>query len=275
MNKHSFIPAALALAIIASASPALALGANLGASAQLGVGASSTGTRAEIKAQIMGDREAKAKTRGDNEIDRRITILTDLDAKVADMAKVSAAGKASVDAMVKAQISALTSLKATIDADSSTSTLKADLQSITQSYRIFMLVVPQGHIAITADKIHTAIDTMSALSAKISARLSEAAGTGIDVSASQAALADAATKLADAGTQADAAVSMTASLKPDNGDASIAASNKTALQGARAKLQAAMKDLQAARADLKTAVEGVKKINASASATASTSASTH
>lgn len=275
MNKYSLIPTAAAVAIIATASPALALGANLGASAQIGVGANSAETHAGVSAQVMGDREAKAKVRGDNEIDRRITILTDLDAKVADMAKVSAAGKASIDAMVKSQISALTSLKASVDADDSTTTLKSDLQSITQSYRIFMLVVPQGHIAVASDRIHAAISTMTALSAKISARLSEAAGTGIDVSASQAALADATTKLADAGTQADAAVSMTASLKPDNGEATVAASNKAALQGARAKLQAAMKDLQAARADLKTAILGVKKINASASATASTSASTH
>jgi len=273
MNKYTLVPAAAALVIMASASPALAARPNLGASVSLGASASSTETRAQIKANIMGEREAKAKARGDKEIDRRISILTDLNAQVASMTKVSDAVKASIDAMVKSQISALTSLKASIDAETSTTTLKSDLQSITQGYRIFMLVVPQAHIAIAADKIHTTIDTITALSTKLSARLSEVSRTGADVSALQTALSDAASKLADAGTQADAAVSMTANLKPDNGDTAVAASNRTALKDARAKLQSAMKDLQAARADLKTVINGIKKINASTSA-ASTSNST-
>lgn len=280
MKNISFAAArATALAALLVATPALALEA--GASARLDVdarlqarGASSTiearqEARAEMRAEKMGEREQKAKDRAHQEIDRRIKMLTELGAKVQGMLKVSDDGKASVDAMVQAQVAALTDLRSRIDTDDSTTTLKADMQSITKSYRIFALVIPQGHIKIAADKIHTTIDSMTALITKLTARLAEAKTTGKDTAAQDAAIVSAQTQLTAAGVAADAAVALTANLQPDNGDKTVADANKKALQDARAKIQEGLKALDTARKDLRSVVTGIKgfKLNAEATTT--------
>lgn len=223
--------------------------------------------RKEARTEKMDQRSEQARERALKEIDRRIKKLTDLDDKTEDMRRVSDAGKASVDAMVQAQVASLTELRARIAAGTSTSTLKTDMESITKSHRIFALVIPQGHIAISTDKIKTTIVSMTALITKIGARLTEAATTGADVSVGQGALADAQAKLTAAGIAADAAVALTANLLPDNGDAAAAAANKQALQDGRAKIKEANDTLKDARALMKTAVDNVKKLNTTASTT--------
>lgn len=279
--KTTTVTASAALAVLLAAAPAFALpiGAQprINAEAGMRIGASTTEARvearAEARAQLLGEREAKAKERGQKEIDRRIQMLTQLNERVQAMLKVSDDGKTSINATVQAQIAALTDLKSRIATDDSTTTLKADMQSITKSYRIFALIIPQGHIAVTADRIHTAIDSMTALIAKLQARIADAAAAGNDTTALSGKIADAQAQLATAGAAADAAVSLTANLQPDNGDKAVMDANKKALQDARAKLQAAMKALDAARKDLKDVVVGLKAFGINANANASSSAS--
>lgn len=277
--------AAGTLATLLAAGPAFALPigaeARLNAEARLRApGATTTAEariearqeqRAQVRAEKLGQREEAAKQRASNEIDRRIKALTQLGDKVGDMRRVSDGGKTSIDAMVQAQVTALNDLKLRIAADDSTTTLKADMQSITTSYRVFALVIPQGHIKVAADKVHTSIDTMTALIAKLTTRLADATTKGEDVVALQARVVSAQAQLAAAGVAADAAVSLTAALNPDNGDKTLADANKKALQDGRAKIQEAMKALQAARADIKAVVDGIKalKLEASASTTIS------
>lgn len=288
MTKTTLTLAA-SLATLALAAPAFALPAGaqarLNAESGLRIGASTTpGARAEAREQQkearteareakMGEREAAAKERAQKEIDRRIQALTQLKDRVQGMKRVSDDGKASVDATVAAQIATLTDLRARIDADDSTTTLKADMQSITKSYRIFALVIPQGHVKVSADKIHTAVDSMTALVAKLEARIGEATTSGADTTALAATLADAKTQLTSAATAADAAVALTASLAPDNGDKTAMDANKKALQDARAKIQAALKALDTARKDLRDIATGLKGLGLGASATGSASAS--
>lgn len=280
MNKHTLATSVGTLATLALATPvfALPIGAQARLDAQAQVGADATTTRAQIRAeaqaQVMGQREEQAKQRAYNEIERRIRVLTELAARVGDMLHVSDSGKTSVNATVQAQIAALTDLRARIEADDATSTLKADMQSITKSYRIFALIIPQGHIQVSADRIHSAADAMTALLAKLSTRLSDAASAGTDVSAEQSLVTSAQGHIADATTAADAAVSLTANLQPDNGDETVAAANKQALKDGRAKIQEALKALQGARTDINALVSGVKKLNASASTESQTDVST-
>lgn len=280
MKTMSITSAGAAVAILTVAAPAFALPvgaeARLNAGAHLGGPASTTvqaraEARADAKAARMGAHEEQAKQRGENEIDRRIRMLTDLNAKVQGMLKVSDSGKTSVDAIVQTQIAALTDLKARIQADDSTTTLKADMQAITKSYRIFALVIPQGHIKVAADKVHTAATNIAAVSGKLATRLSDAATAGKDVASLQLVQSGIAGKLADAIASADAAVSLTANLQPDNGDKTVMASNEAALKDARAKIQTALKTLQGVRADLGTIVKGLKALNVSAEASTTVS----
>ncbi|MBU6388859.1 hypothetical protein KGQ72_03240, partial [Patescibacteria group bacterium] len=116
---------------------------------------------------------------------------------------------------------------------------------------------------------------MTDLGAKIQTRITAAQSAGADVSAFAAVYADMNAKIADAKTQAAAAQAGVSGLTPDQGDKTKATANRNALIAARADLKTATKDLQAARADIKTIVQGLLKLdaNASASATASTTVS--
>ena len=227
--------------------------------------------RQEARTEKMGERETKAKERANKEIDRRINALTKLDEKTDGKKRVSTDGKATIDAMVAAEIASLNDLRARIMADTSTTSLKANMEAISKSHRVFLLIVPQGHISTSADAVKTTAASMTTLITKLAARLTEASTAGKDVAAQQKALADAQSKLATATAAADAAVALTKDLKPDGGDKTIADANKKALEAGRAKIKEANDALKGARADIKTATDGIKKINASATVNATTS----
>ncbi len=205
--------------------------------------------------------QTKSRERALAEIDRRIVSLNKLEARVNDMDRVSASTKASIKATVAAQITYLTDLRAKIVADTDEATLKADIASITKAYRIYMLIIPQGAVLSAADRIHTTATIMSEFGTKLETRIADAKAAGKDVSALESAYTDYKAKLADAHVQADAAVKLTADLKPDNGDQATIDANKKAMTDARAKIDAGRDDLQTARKDADTIVKGLKTFN--------------
>ncbi len=215
--------------------------------------------KTQVKVEVQTERIARGKSHADEEINRRIKALTELKTRVAAMVRVSAAVKATIAAQVDSEISALTSLKAKIDADTEITVLKTDIQSITKSYRIFALIIPEGQIAVMADKIKATADTLSFLGIKLAVRIAAAKTAGKDVTVSEAALADLNVKVADAKVQADAALAITASLTPDNGDEAKFQANKKALMDARVKLRAGEADLKAAHKDAREIVVSLKK----------------
>ncbi|MFM2330766.1 MAG: hypothetical protein RLZZ26_273 [Candidatus Parcubacteria bacterium] len=197
-----------------------------------------------------------AKARADQEITRRVTSLSQAIEHETAMKHLTDSEHSSLQKGLNDQITALTTLKGTIDAETNVAALKTDLQSITKGYRVYMLVLPQSRVVASADRALSIMDLMQTLGTKLQSRLS--ASTSTDMSALQTAYADFQSKLADAGTQANAAITGTASLAPDNGDATIAASNAAALKTARGQVEAATADLKAARADVKTILQGLK-----------------
>lgn len=233
-----------------------------------------TDARAEAKTQATAQRITKAKEQAQKEIDRRIQGLTKMSTRVDGMKRVSATGKTTVSATVQAEIAKLTALKAKVAASTDIETLRADIKSITQSHRIYALIMPQSQIITAADKIVTTADSMTTLSTKLQTRITEAKAAGKDVSAQEAALVAFTAKLADAKVQAAAAISLTSGLTPDNGDNTKAAANRKALMDARAKIKAGNESLRAAYAEAKKVINNVKSIKIEARANATTSAST-
>lgn len=260
-----------ALLTLSTALPAFALDVNVAAKAGARVGSTTVGTKA---AANLSTRIANAKSHAEQEITRRVTSLNALNARIQDMKRLVADQKTAFAATIQTQIVALTALQTKITADADIDTLKTDIKSITESYRIFMLVMPQIQINAAADRIQTTAAALTALSGKLSARITDAQTKGKDVATLQTNLTDMNTRIADANTQATAAITLTASLKPDNGDATVAASNKAALKDARTKLAAARADLEAARKDAGTIVKALKAMHLDAAATSSTSVST-
>lgn len=257
----SFIAAIFGSLLIVSPAFALSVSAAVSANAQTG----STTVSANVQTKIT-----TAKNRGDQEIARRINTLTQLNADVQAMVKVSASEKTAIATEVQTEISNLTSLKAKIDADTTVATLRTDIQSITQEYRIYLLVIPQGRIEVAADKIQTISSNYASLSTTLQGRISQAP-SGTDTTQASAWLSDMNAKVADANTQAEAAVSLVANLQPDQGNAGVEASNKTALQNARADIKIALADLKTARQDAGNIIKAVESWKVSASASSTTS----
>ena len=283
MTKRTFQIAAFLIGA-SLLTPAFAFAVDLGTGAQAQVNtAAQVNTpagNANVNASASAGLSAKSKTaqsRADQEIDRRIQALNDLSARIGSMARVTSSFQQSLSANVQNQISGLTQLKAKIDSDSDDTTLKTDVQSVTQTYRIFALVLPMTRIAAAADREVTITSMMNQLGAKLQARLQAAQQAGANTSSLMAALTDLSNKLSDASSQSQAAVSVSATLTPDNGDQTKMAQNTSALKTARTDIQAGQKDLVAARADIKTIIDGLAKLpipTTSASSTTSTSAQT-
>jgi len=241
MNRIKLILAALVTGTLLV--PALAFAQDANVSITASVNASSTAPHSATLSAAL----TTAKSRADQEITRRITAMNALLTRVNAMTRVDASFKTTLAANIQIQITALTALQATIDSDTTASTLKVEIQSITKSYRIFALVLPQANIGAAADRVQTVSGLMLTLSSKLSSRL--ASSTTTDNASSSAALADANAKIADAQLQATASIGHIAGLQPDNGNKTTMAANTAALKLARADIKVAQQDLAAARKD--------------------------
>ena len=254
---------------------ALGLGASAAVNASVTVGSNTVSAQAGIKAKLEA-RFTNIVTRADQEIARRITALNAISARVNTMVKLSSAEKGSLSANIQTELSSMAALQAKVSADAaanSTSSLLTDVKSITASYRIFALVIPQGAIEAASDRVLTTVDIMNNLGTKLSARIVVAQSAGNNVTATQATMSDFNAKVLDASAQSKAAANEVASLSSDNGNASAMASNTATLKDARAKIVASQKDLIAARADAQTVIKAIAgfKVSATASTTASSS----
>jgi hypothetical protein len=190
------------------------------------------------------------------------------------MQRISADQKTTLTSTIQAQINELATLKAKIDADTDTMTLRTDVLSITKAYRIFALVIPQGALIAAADREEAIVDTMTTLGVKLQARIAADQAAGKDVTAEQTAYADFQAKLADAKVQAQASITEVSGLTPDNGDQTKFQANRTAMKDARSKIQAAQQDFVAARKDAETIVKGLR-VSAHASSTVEASTTEH
>jgi hypothetical protein len=247
------------------------------AATSVGLGASVSGSGAAVSvsaqtrlAAVIGNITTKANA----EITRRINALNALSTRVNAMVKLSTTEKTSLSANIQTQLTAMTTLQTQIAADAAannTSSLKTDIKSITGSYRIFALVIPQGAIEAASDRVLDTQSIMVDLGTKLSTRLSAAQSAGNNVTAAEAAMTDFNAKVSDSNTQATAAASEVAGLTPDNGNATLMASNTATLKDARAKILVGQKDLIAARADAQTIIKALATFKVSANASTSAS----
>ena len=226
---------------------------------------------ASTTVQMSATAMTQAKARADKELTRRTDALVALNARVQAMQKVTVTFKQNLATSIDTQISAFQALNAKIAADTDATTLKAAIQSITESYRVFALVFPQIRIAAAADREVAISAMMVTLGNKLAARIQAVGTAGADVKALGDALTDMSNQISIANTKAQAAVEVSASLSPDNGDKDVMAKNKAALAEARADLNASHTALVAARKDVDTVVKGLKKAEASVQTTASAS----
>ena len=231
------------------------------------------GTASSTGGSNTGGNGERAK--GDAEISGRISSLNSLSAAIQAMVNVSPSDKATIESTISTEISTLTALKNKIDSSTETAAdLLTDVQSITKDYRVYMLVLPQERITASVDAAFTVTSSMQQISTLLAARIAEAQAAGKDMTAALAALSDLNAKVADAHTQASAALAEVVNLVPDQGDATVQASNKAALTDANAKLNIVASDFTAARADISLIEKAVNGIGGPSTGVASSSDAT-
>ena len=199
-------------------------------------------------------RMMNTQNRGDNELNKRVASLYALTARIQGMKKLSDTDKSSLRNDLQQEIASLNDLRSKITSDTSSTTLRADIKSITEGNRVYALVMPKTQILAAADRVDTIVALMNTVGTKIQARL--ASSTNPNIAQAQSLFADYTAKLADASAQATSLVAGVTPLVADNGNKTVAASNLAALKDAKKKIQAAQQDIVAARKDL----EGIKQV---------------
>jgi hypothetical protein len=244
---------------------------NTNAAANITTTNAQVGVRAKVMASSTAEttRAARAKEKAAQEIDRRIASLNTLVARITAMSKVADTLKTNIKTNVQAQIDGLTALKTKIEADTDLATLKTDVKSVTDSYRIYMLVMPQTRITAAADRMATVINMMFGVGTKLQARINSAKASGADTAALEATLVDLGAKLSSAQTHATAAVNLIVALTPDNGDKTVMASNEAAIKNAQKEIKAGHEDLVAGRKDITSIIKGLATLKVSATASSS------
>ena len=214
--------------------------------------------RVENATNMAGERILLAKERAEEEINRRIDGLNKLLERVTAMKRVTESLKGSLRTTVDAQLQNIEALRARILSATDISTLRDDIQSITRSYRIFALVMPQAQIAAAADRIITMTAMMGEIGVKLGDRIDTAASEGEDVVQLEVWLENLSLNIDAANAHAQAAVDGTANLKPDDGDNAVAEANRLALQQAREELRLAHEEVQAGRETIRNIIDGLK-----------------
>ncbi|MGD0249018.1 MAG: hypothetical protein ABSB75_08210 [Candidatus Limnocylindrales bacterium] len=192
---------------------------------------------------------------GDCEINRRFATLDQLASRVSGSKTLTSSDAAALTAEIGSTKSGLTSLKATIDAETSIPALRADIVKIATDYRVYVLVVPQVNLVSAADAVIASQTVFSKINTNLTARIAAAKAAGKDVTAAQADL----DKMNAAVTAAVGLASpLPAALLPLTPAQYNGGTAGPVLTGARTALGQARDQLKAARADAKACRDALK-----------------
>jgi hypothetical protein len=214
-----------------------------------------------LRQQKVEARIGTVKTKAEEEIDRRVTSINTIITRINAMKRLSDSQKSGFVAQANQLLTELSTLKGKIDADTDTATLKTDRLSIYNSYRVYMLFMPQMNILSAADRITEITAQALGVIPTIQGKITQLQNSGKDVAALNTAMTDLQNKLSDANTQTQNAVNAVSGLAPDQGNAATLQANNSAITGARNDIKAAITDLKAARTDIKTIRTGIKSLS--------------
>ena len=209
------------------------------------------------------NRLAEAKERAEREIERRIERLEELSERLAKMVRLSDADRVGLQATIDAQITALEALSLQIESTTATTSLRAYIESITKTYRIYALIMPQIQIIAAADRVLGAATQLEQLVGKLDERVAMAESAGGDVAALKTSINNMRTKIASARAKAEEAKAAVKALAPDNGDQAVQQLNLAALKDARTKIRSAQQELKDARKDAGVVRRGLRDLSRS------------
>lgn len=227
------------------------------------VAQSAASSSAAPRTAVTDKRMTNLQTRGAAEIDRRLTSLNSWLGRINANPNLSPTAKTNLASTIQAEVTSLTALKVKIQADTDLAMLRTDVKSITDSYRVYALVLPQTALAVTANRVEMTATKMATISAELETKLE-----GNTSKPAQTALTSLKAKVESALAVATKVQTTVLALVPQGYPG-----NRSSLTSSRSQLQTALRDLRTARADIKTIMDALKTTpSASGSAAASSSA---
>lgn len=194
-------------------------------------------------------------SRGNNEITRRLNTLNKLSSKINGNAKLSSGDKSNLSSEVSDEISGLTTLKSTLDGETTLAGAKTDAQSIIDGYRVYALIGPKVYLVKTADDQQVAESKLTTLAGKLQSDITADQNDGKNVASLQSELSDLTGKTQAAQAISSNIESMVVGLQPGdyNGD-------HTVLSGDRDQLKTAQTDIAGAVSDAKNIITALKNL---------------
>lgn len=196
-----------------------------------------------------------ARAFGDCEINRRFTTLDALSAKISASKVITTSDAAALQSEIASTKTGLTSLKTSIDSETSLPALKVDVAKIATDYRVYLLVAPQVNLVSAADGVVTAQTKFADVSTKLAARIAAGKAAGKNTTAAQTALDAMNAAVANAVGLAQPLPAKLLPLTPaqyNSGTAGpIVTSARAALGQARDQIKAALASAKACRDALK------------------------
>ena len=196
-----------------------------------------------------------ARAFGDCEISRRFGTLDAISAKVSASKALTTSDAAALQSEIASTKTGLTSLKASIDSETSLPALKVDIAKIAADYRVYLLVAPQVNLVSAADGVVAAQTRFADVNTRLAARIAAAKAAGKNTAAAQTALDAMNTAVANAVGLAQPLPAKLLALTPAQYNAGtagpIVVSARAALGQARDQLKAALASAKACRDALK------------------------
>jgi prophage antirepressor-like protein len=197
----------------------------------------------------------RIQTRGDSEINRRLTSLKSLGSVISSSTKLSTDDAATLTTEVSNEISGLQTLETSLNADTTVAAARTDAQSIISEYRVYALILPKVYLVQTADREQTAIAKWVATAAKLQIRLNTEQSAGKNVASLVTALNDMNSKLTTAQATASNIETSVIALQPTDYD-----SNHSVLSGDRDQLKTGQNQIEGAASDAKTIFNGLTNL---------------
>jgi hypothetical protein len=194
-------------------------------------------------------------SKGNQEIERRLTTLSTLTSKINAATKLTPSNKTTLSNEVSSTTTGLTSLKTQLDADTTVSSAYANAVSIYTEYRVYAIVAPKVGLIKVADDQQVVQSKLSTLAQKLQTRITTEQKAGKDVSSLQTELNDMTTKTSAAQAISSNVESTVINLQPSDYN-----SNHAVLSGDNTQLKTAHSDDQAAYTDAKNIVSSLKSM---------------
>lgn len=193
-------------------------------------------------------------TRGNTDISNRITSLQSLITKVSAAKKLSSQQQSDLVAEMQGEVSGLTTLKTSLDGETSVDAAKIDFQNIFAEHYIYAFYLPRVDRIVAADNQVDAATLLLGIVPKLQGYITQAGQQGKAITVPTQELADLQAKATDAQTQSQSVITSLTPLL-----ASGYPGNKGTVESASTPLKTGRTDLTTARSDATLIINALKK----------------